>query len=102
MTYGIWFMYVILLIIVEQTKDMLVSCPKALQGARNAWTSDFDSWDLQCHSPEYPAQQATRTSYLLANTDECCKLQKRESPAIELATQQEQVVATVKSVKNNF
>ena len=38
---------------------MLVPCPKALQGARVAWTSDFDSWDLLCHGPENPTQQAT-------------------------------------------
>ena len=81
---------------------MLVPYPKALQGARNARTSDFYSWDLLCHGPEYPAHQATRISYLLANTEECCKAAKRESPAIELATEQEQVAATVKFVKNKF
>ena len=55
---------------------MLVLCPKALHEAPIAWTSDFDSWDLLYHGREYPAQQATRISYLLANTEECCKLQK--------------------------
>ena len=49
---------------------MLVPCPKALHGARIAWTSDFDDRDLLCHGREYPAQQATRTSYLLAGTEE--------------------------------
>ena len=49
---------------------MLAPCPKALHGARIGWTSDFDSWELLSHCREYSAQQATRTSYLLAKTEE--------------------------------
>ena len=69
-------MYIIFLITVEQTIRYVGSLSKGTAWSRIAWTSDFDSWDLLCHSREHQAQQATRTSHRLAKTEELCKLQK--------------------------
>ena len=64
--------------------------------------SDFDARDLLRHGREYPAEQATRTSYLLAETEERCKLQKGIHQLLNLLQSKNMWYVTVKLVKNNF
>ena len=94
MIYGVWFMYIIFLITVEQTIRYVGSLSKGT--ARSTQCTDVRLRFLgpPMSRPRKSNTTSYRICYLLANTEECCKLQQ--------CCKLQHVVATVKSVKNNF